>query len=127
MTQYLCSECKYRALSASEKPCLGCFEKGPDVRGSWEPVESSPPAGPGSAVEKIPDPTNPAHYREFPVEVIQIVRHLNFNRGNAVKYVCRAGRKNLTEGQEVEDLKKAIWYLEDEIQRLTGEGTHAKP
>lgn len=74
-----------------------------------------------------PDPTNPQHYRDFPVEVIQLARHLNFNRGNAVKYLCRAGKKNLTPGQEIEDIRKAIWYLQDEIQRLTGEGDHAKP
>jgi hypothetical protein len=70
-----------------------------------------------------PDPTNPPHYRSAPVEVIQLTRHLNFNRGNAVKYLCRAGKK----GDEVEDLKKALWYVADEIQRLTGEGEHAKP
>jgi hypothetical protein len=57
------------------------------------------------------------------VEVIQLVRHLNFNRGNAVKYLCRAGKKD----DELQDLSKALWYVQDEIQRLTGEGDHAKP
>lgn len=68
---------------------------------------------------------NPRHYRQFPVEVIQIARHLPFDLGNAVKYICRAGCKN--KRTHIEDLRKAIWYLEDEIQRLTGKGTHAKP
>ena len=74
------------------------------------------------------DPINPPHYR-LPggFEVIQITRHLNLNRGSAVGYVLRAGRKTLVPGQEVEDLKKAVWHLQDEIQRLTGEGDHAKP
>lgn len=83
-------------------------------------VEADLPATP------IPDPVNsPPHYNKFPVEVIQLTRNLSFDRGNAVKYICRAGVKD--PANEVQDLKKAIWYLEDEIQRLTGEGSHAKP
>jgi len=39
---------------------------------------------------------------------------MNFNRGNAIKYTWRAGEK----GPPIEDLKKAIWYLQDEIKRL---------
>jgi hypothetical protein len=62
------------------------------------------------------DPVNhPAHYTQIPgVECIQVTRHMNFNRGNAVKYIWRCGDK----GKPVEDLRKAIWYLEDEIKRL---------
>ena len=65
------------------------------------------------------DPVNhPAHYTQHPsgVECIQITEHMNFCRGNAVKYIWRAGEK----GNEVEDLKKARWYLDREIQRLEG-------
>ena len=64
------------------------------------------------------DPVNhPSHYTQFPnVEVIEICRHLNFDRGNAVKYICRAGFKNPE--KELEDLEKAMWYLKDEIARL---------
>jgi len=58
---------------------------------------------------------HPPHYNIIPgVECIDVVRHMNFNRGNAVKYIWRAGAK----GDTVEDLRKAIWYLEDEIKRL---------
>ncbi|MEV5068873.1 DUF3310 domain-containing protein [Microbacterium sp. LMI12-1-1.1] len=68
--------------------------------------------------------TNPAHYRGDPsgVECIQITRHRNFNVGNAMKYLWRAGLKEEADkallDKQVEDLKKAIWYIEDEIKRL---------
>ncbi len=58
---------------------------------------------------------HPPHYSTIPgVECIDVVRHMNFNRGNAIKYIWRAGSK----GDTVEDLRKAIWYLQDEIKRL---------
>lgn len=62
----------------------------------------------------------PPHYRGHPsgIECIEVTRHMNFNRGNAIKYIWRAGAK----GDEVEDLKKAIWYLQDEIGRLEQAG-----
>ena len=65
------------------------------------------------------DPINhPAHYTAFRgVEVIQLTEHLNFCRGNAVKYLCRAGFKGGAE-RELEDLRKARWYIEREIARL---------
>jgi hypothetical protein len=63
------------------------------------------------------DPVNrPEHYTSYPVEVIQITEHLNFCRGNAVKYIARAGLKDLD--KELEDLKKARWYIDREIARL---------
>lgn len=67
-----------------------------------------------------PDPiAHPPHYTRFPVEVIQITEHLNFCRGNVVKYVCRAGAK---EGEdEVTPLRKAHWYLERELDRIDPE------
>lgn len=59
--------------------------------------------------------SSPVHYNQYPgIEVIQLTRHLNFNRGNAVKYLARAGAK----GGEIEDVKKALWYIADECQRL---------
>jgi hypothetical protein len=68
------------------------------------------------------DAINPSHYKGFGngAQVIDIVERLNFNRGNAIKYIARAGRK---EGADtVEDLQKARWYLEREIERLTKDG-----
>lgn len=65
------------------------------------------------------DKLNPAHYQRFPVEVIEITEHLNFNRGNAVKYLARAGHKD---GADVlTDLRKAEWYVQREIARLKKE------
>jgi len=65
------------------------------------------------------DPVNhPKHYTQHPsgIECIEITRWMSFNLGNAIKYIWRAGEK----GNKVQDLQKAIWYLEDEIQRLDG-------
>lgn len=60
---------------------------------------------------------HPAHYTGVTAEIecIDIARHLNFQLGNAFKYVWRAGKKG-GKGKEIEDLKKALWYLEDSIQ-----------
>lgn len=62
---------------------------------------------------------NPVHYTSDPsgIECIQITRHRNFNIGNAIKYLWRAGLK---EDAKIQDLRKAIWYIEDEIKRLEG-------
>jgi hypothetical protein len=63
---------------------------------------------------------HPQHYNLHPsgVECIDIVRHENFNRGNAIKYIWRAGYKEGTMDAEIRDLEKAAWYIADEIQRL---------
>lgn len=60
------------------------------------------------------DINHPKHYAGYPasIECIDITRHLNFQLGNAVKYIWRAGKKGGLE-KEIEDLKKAEWYLED--------------
>lgn len=62
------------------------------------------------------DAINPEHYKSHPsgVECIQITQHMNFCIGNAIKYLWRAGKK----GDAVEDLKKAKWYIDKEIERL---------
>lgn len=67
------------------------------------------------------DPINhPPHYVGFSngAEVIDITEHLNFNRGNAVKYLARAGVKDPSPEGELEDLQKAAWYVNREIARL---------
>lgn len=60
---------------------------------------------------------HPAHYTAHPsgIECIQITEHMNFCLGNAVKYIWRAGLKT----NRIEDLRKAVWYIEREIARLT--------
>lgn len=63
---------------------------------------------------------HPSHYTSDPsgVECIQITRHRNFNIGNAFKYLWRAGIKD--DQKQIEDLQKAIFYIQDEINRLEG-------
>lgn len=65
------------------------------------------------------DPVNrPSHYTSHPsgVECITITRHMTFNCGNAIKYLWRSGLKG--EAPAVQDLKKAAFYLNDEIKRI---------
>lgn len=63
------------------------------------------------------DAINPNHYKSHPsgVEAIQITEHMGFCLGNAMKYIWRADLKHGDGG--VEDLKKAMWYLERELGR----------
>lgn len=63
---------------------------------------------------------HPAHYNAYPVEVIVLTECMNFNRGNAVKYIARAGLKS--KDTEIEDLEKAKWFIEREIERVKGAG-----
>lgn len=61
---------------------------------------------------------HPSHYTDGKIEVIDFIedKQLNFHRGNAIKYIARAGKKN--KKKEIEDLEKAAWYINREIQRL---------
>ena len=70
------------------------------------------------------DPVNhPKHYQApSGIECIDIVRHRNFDIGNAIKYLWRAGLKQDADKtpieKQIEDLRKAIWYIQDEITTL---------
>lgn len=72
---------------------------------------------------------HPKHYTSDPsgIECIDITRHRNFNVGNAIKYLWRAGLKidadKSSINKQIEDLEKAIWYIVDEIHRLGGRCT----
>ncbi len=63
---------------------------------------------------------HPSHYTTGKIEVIDFIEawNLNFNLGNVIKYVCRAGKKN--HQSEIEDLKKAIFYLQRQVDLLGG-------
>ena len=72
---------------------------------------------------------HPSHYTWLRdlcgIEVIDITRHMNFNLGNAIKYILRAGRKPITSEDKsdfytgmIQDLEKAAWYINDEIKRI---------
>jgi len=69
---------------------------------------------------KSNDPVNnPKHYTSHPsgIEAIEVTRHMNFNLGNAVKYIWRADLK----GEGIQDLEKARFYINDEINRIKEE------
>ena len=59
---------------------------------------------------------HPSHYNHGKYEAIDVIEDwgLGFNLGNTIKYISRAGHKDSI----VQDLKKAMWYLDREIQRL---------
>lgn len=71
-------------------------------------------------IDKVNEQVNhPKHYNSHPsgIECIDIVRHHNFNVGNVIKYLWRQGLK---EGNsDLQELKKASWYLNDEINRIS--------
>lgn len=59
---------------------------------------------------------NPAHYTAYNgIEVIQLTEQMNFNRGNAIKYIARAGLKDPATDRQ--DLEKARWYIDRELAR----------
>lgn len=64
---------------------------------------------------------HPDHYNSHPsgIECIDVVEHMTFNVGNAMKYLWRADHK----GTSIEDLKKAAWYVAREIERLMKDGS----
>lgn len=79
-------------------------------------------------IEESDSINHPPHYtwlkEKCGIEVIDITRHMDFCLGNAIKYILRAGHKkdaSLSDNQkEIEDLKKAVWYINDRIKQLGG-------
>ena len=83
--------------------------------------------------KKEHDPVNhPPHYTwikdKCGIEVIDITRHLDFDLGNAIKYILRAGKKPIISKENIninkaaiQDLQKAIWYINDKIKMLENE------
>ena len=73
--------------------------------------------------EKVSHPSHYTWLKELcGIEVIDITRHLDFDIGNALKYLLRAGKKS-EEGytdkeKEIQDLEKAVWYINDKIKML---------
>lgn len=60
---------------------------------------------------------HPSHYTDGSIEVIEFIedKKLGYHLGNVIKYICRAGKKDPS--KEVEDLKKAAWYLDRYIKK----------
>lgn len=85
------------------------------------PFVSSHPVGNSAMTHQDHDPVeHPKHYCSHPsgIECIEITRHMNFNCGNVIKYLWRCGLKD--SAPSIEDLRKAAWYLNDEINRVQG-------
>ena len=76
--------------------------------------------------EKVEHPVHYSYLKKLcGIEVIDITRHMDFDLGNAIKYILRAGHKT-EEGYDnksktIEDLKKAIWYINDKIKTIENE------
>ena len=69
-------------------------------------------------VSKNDPVNNPSHYTDGKIEVIDYIedKNLGFGLGHAVKYISRAGKKD--PDKEIEDLRKAIWYVNRRIKEL---------
>ena len=91
------------------------FDGDDDDTYSLVPRRLWPSRHPGVGMSSQVD--HPVHYRSHPsgVECITITEHMNFCVGNAMKYLWRAGSK----GNEIEDLRKAQWYISREITFLS--------
>jgi hypothetical protein len=70
---------------------------------------------------------HPPHYNSGRIEVIEAIEDwkVGFHRGNAIKYIARAGRKN--PAKEIEDLEKARWYLAREIELIRSQAEDRDP
>ena len=70
----------------------------------------------GITIENKDNVNHPSHYCSHPsgVECIEVTELMSFNLGNAIKYIWRADLK----GKQIEDLKKAAFYIEREIRRI---------
>jgi hypothetical protein len=109
----------FRNASPSVRRALPRVDLNPTEPRIQDNPEMAEPPRPEDAPEApAGDPINPPHYRSHPsgIECIEITRHMNFNVGNAIKYLWRY----MDKGDPIENLKKAQWYIDDEIRRLQG-------
>lgn len=68
-------------------------------------------------MDKIDNINHPQHYQGKGLEVIEVIEafEIDFHRGNAVKYILRAGKKT---ADMAEDIQKAIWYLNRFLEKI---------
>lgn len=101
-TARICETCVHRPLMMGEEPCRSCVK-----HDHWEP--NSP------HVEESEMVNHPKHYNMGNIEPIDVIEDwgLNFNLGSTVKYIARCDYKE----QPIQDLEKAAWYLNREIER----------
>lgn len=129
--EHKCDECKYEYLSKEEHPCSVCRwifkDRGLAFYGKlsyFEPKEKKHSSdctisdrefkNKDYGFDEIDMVNHPQHYQHGiePIDYIES-HNFNFNLGNVIKYVSRAPYK----GTELQDLKKAKWYLEREINK----------
>lgn len=128
-----CADCEHgadrhyiRELPKGTSVLGACAAGSCDCR-EFVPKEASTSVGTTGHAIDPEGVAHPAHYNQDPsgVECIDIVRWRNFNVGNAIKYLWRAGLKAGTDeepkAKQINDLKKAIFYIQDEIKRIEGE------
>ena len=111
-----CNGCVYEYLSEFEEPCVSC--KGrykQDTMAYLKAKDYFQPKEEKKADYEIDMVNHPPHYVGHGIEPIEFIEshNLNFCLGSAVKYIARAPYK----GTELEDLKKAKWFLEREIKK----------
>lgn len=115
----LCQLCKLCGIGEPLMPCSHSEVSDSEIDRRYEIL-----FGAVTEVVEAPviDPVNrPAHYTDGKIEVIDYIedKKLGFCLGNAIKYISRAGKKDPT--KEVEDLKKAIWYITRRIKEIEEE------
>ena len=118
-----CKTCFYSELDVKIHPCNDCegYDKWVNrsifIRAAAKPLsEAIKEWVDCKEDEEIVDIVNqPPHYTEHPsgIECIQVTEHMGFNLGNAIKYIWRCDLKK----DAIEDLKKAKWYIDREINR----------
>jgi len=125
-----CSTCFYSELDEKIHPCNDCgvYDKWVNrsifIREAAKPlseavkewVDCKDDEEIDEFFQRAKDVVNrPPHYTEHPsgIECIQVTEHMGFNLGNAIKYIWRCDLKQ----DAIEDLKKAKWYIEREIDR----------
>lgn len=117
MVEHKCNSCFYKEFDKDKEfPCAGC-----DNYGSWVPRNMYTPqadtkeimAFNGTSSDDVVN--QPKHYTAGKFEVIDVIEDwdLNFRLANAIKYIARHKHK----GKALEDLKKARWYLQREIDK----------
>jgi hypothetical protein len=110
-----CKRCGAVKRSAAESSCV-VDASHPDALKWAASLAAAANAGPAAPHDPV---NHPLHYCSHPsgVEVIVITEHLSFCAGNAVKYILRCGLKE--DEDPIEALKKARWYIDREIGRLS--------
>lgn len=119
MTQNKCNTCFYAAFDDEDQPCIQCKDNNLYVNYmAYQPVipKAISMWDDKDAFTVKEDMINqPKHYTKGKYEVIDVIEDwdLNFRLANAVKYIARHKHK----GKPLEDLEKALWYLEREIDK----------